>query len=645
MGLKAHHYKPFVITIVISVLISFGSEAAAEAFRSVPRVARNPAFSVPAILRPRVDFWIDVFTRYGKRHIVFHHRSFPQATFMVVDMSKDVQGMSDVQIDRYKKKIIKKYTAEIKKALGHLAQGKAPVTRLQQTVQKEMAFLPSGVGKYKQAVSEGLVRTQTGIKEKYAEAIVRSGRYLHVIEQIFVKDHGLPVELTRLPFIESSFDYKAYSSVGAAGIWQFMRRTAKSYMKVNNLVDERRDVVSSTRGAAKYLGYAYEKLSSWPLALTSYNHGIAGVSRRVKKAGTRDLSRIIEHPTERYMGFASTNFYPEFLAALEVYDNVSRYFPGLKIESPRHFAQYKLPNSVSVKYVQSKLGIDTEALKELNYAVSSRVWSGYYRLPYGYVLKVPPEYGPKLARLKTPETGASRIAPGTSSVHGGTVYKVRRGDTLSKIARRYRTSVSRLRSINGLHSDLVRVGELLVVKQRTASVRSATEQGGVKYYKVRSGDTLSGIAKSFGTSINALRQQNGLKSSRIQVGQSLKVGQVVKDRAPSQTVSSVPRTVDTAYYTVRRGDTLYSIGRRFGISVATVKRMNSLSSSRIKIGQKLKVQVAAGSATSASSTYKVRSGDSLWSISKKLRVSIPSLKRANNLRGNTLHVGQVLRVP
>ena len=300
-----------LLAILFIFFVQSGALSAAPAHHS-----RHSEFRVSEGLRARVDFWIDIFARYGKHQMVIHHRHYPQAIFGVLDLRQAAQEMGPVQLDLYRKKQEKALVARIERVLTMLAEGGQPTDPFEQHVQSVMRLIPGGPGKYREAIKEELVRSQTGIREKYAEAIRRASRYMHILERIFVRDYGLPMELTRLPFIESSFDYQAYSSVGAAGIWQFMRATGRKYMTINNVVDERRDVIASTRAAARYLQNAYNALGSWPLAVTSYNHGVVGVARKVRRLGTSNITEIIEHPRERLFGFASSNFYPEFLAAL-----------------------------------------------------------------------------------------------------------------------------------------------------------------------------------------------------------------------------------------------------------------------------------------------------------------------------------------
>jgi membrane-bound lytic murein transglycosylase D len=167
------------------------------------------------------------------------------------------------------------------------------------------------------AAEDGRVRAQRGIMERFTNGLRTSRLYLPEMERIF-RAEGLPVELTRLPLIESCFDVGAYSKVGAAGIWQFMPATARLYMEVNDAVDERRDPIASTYGAARYLTRAYQRLGTWPLAITSYNHGQNGIAHAIDEMGTTNIVRIIRYYDGPSFGFASRNFYAEFLAALDI---------------------------------------------------------------------------------------------------------------------------------------------------------------------------------------------------------------------------------------------------------------------------------------------------------------------------------------
>lgn len=488
------------------------------------KTSRSRDFQIPEILQGRVNFWIDVFTKHGKNQAVVHHRNFPQAIFTVMDFRVQAESLNPVQLERFKDRALKAKIREIEAALSRLASGQPAQSELEKKVYSAMKLVPGGPGKYKQAVKEGLVRSQTGIREKYGEAVRRSGRYLHAIEKIFVQDYGLPVELTRLPFIESSFDYQAYSSVGAAGIWQFMPLTGRKYMTVNRLIDERRDVLAASKGAARYLQSAYSALGNWPLAITSYNHGVAGVSRKVRQMGTSNLAKIIEDPNTRAFGFASSNFYPEFLAALEVYDHKHTYFPDIQLEAPRHFVEVSLPRATSVAHISKQLEIGMDELRSYNYAISETIWQGRSAIPAGYTLKLPASASSKVYALRIPEARVVQVAPPASSVYGGTVYRVRSGDTLSSIAKKFKITLSELKSINGLSSNNLRIGQALQVKGGGGDIptRKTPEVISARHYTVKPGDSLWSISRKFKIDVNKLRDSNKV-SKGIRPGQILNI--------------------------------------------------------------------------------------------------------------------------
>lgn len=538
-------------------------------------------FAVPGALRQRVNFWRDIFTKYGKGHLVIHHRQFPQIVFLVLDLTRELQSYDPVSFSKFKSRVERENVERLRREFEVLAQGNQPRTAMQRLIAQKMSALGGGAEKYATVLREDLIRTQTGIREKYAEAVWRSGRYMKHIEKIFVEEYGLPVELTRLPFIESSFDYTAYSSVGAAGIWQFMPRTGKLYMTVNQTVDERRDPIASSRAAAKYLIEARRRLGNWPLALTSYNHGIAGVAGKVRKYGTSDISQLIENQREQAFGFASSNFYPEFLAAVEIYQNYRRYFPGLELRPLLRVREVRLAQATSVQHILRQTGLSLEALKECNYALSRHVWNGRYKIPAGYRLKIPEGGGipdvrpPRLYQIEpiAPVSGPSISAPptvpeverrSTSAVYGGIIYTVRRGDTLLSIAKKFDTTVKELQRINKLKAPKVREGQLLTIKTAEGSDPGAA-------------DELAPLAS------NAQPLKGTIKKTAEKRSTAAK-------RASTKT-EATPRTATT--YTVRKGDTMWSISRKFAISVDELSRANTVAKRGLVAGQKLKIPAKA----------------------------------------------------
>ena len=295
------------------------------------------------------------------------------------------------------------------------------------------------------------VKAQRGIKERTAAGLKRAGRYLPQMQQIF-KDRGLPVELTYIPLLESSYEINARSHAGALGMWQFMRRTGKQFMRVNASLDERRDPLESTRAAASFLKQAYESLGNWPLAITSYNFGPAGMARAVAEVGSDDLVELIQKYNHPYWGYPPKNFYAEFLVAIDIGKNFKQYFPGLELDSPVTIREVELKRNTSLASVINSSGLRQDAFLGWNPALSK----GVRIVPAGYRVKLPTDR--TMERIV--EVAERRAQEQPQVVR----HRVKRGETLMQIARRYGASVERILQVNGLRkAHLLQVGMTLVI--------------------------------------------------------------------------------------------------------------------------------------------------------------------------------------
>jgi membrane-bound lytic murein transglycosylase D len=203
------------------------------------------------------------------------------------------------------------------------------------------------------------------------------------------REAGLPEDLAYLPHVESSFQNHAASSVGAAGMWQFMPDTARHFGMLNAAVDERRDPVASAQGAARYLGNAHDRLGTWPLALTSYNHGVGGMKRAQEVYGN-DFATIVRNYSGPGFGFASRNFYAEFLAAREIARNPQRFFPeGVRYEPPLNLDRVRLRQTVNVTTLANYYEVSPWELTRLNQAWKPAAQSGLIALPAGTLVWLP----------------------------------------------------------------------------------------------------------------------------------------------------------------------------------------------------------------------------------------------------------------
>jgi membrane-bound lytic murein transglycosylase D len=308
---------------------------------------------------------------------------------------------------------------------------------------------------------ERRVRAQRGVKDRFALGLSRSQKHMDQIQQIF-EEEGLPRELAYLPLVESFFDTSARSRVGAVGMWQFMRPTGQQFLKINNSVDERKDPLDSTRGAARLLKRNYQALGNWPLAVTAYNHGRDGMLRAVREVGTTDLVEIIRVHDSRTFGFVSKNFYAEFLAALEVVKESHEHFPELEYHPPFTLHELELARSISVAALLKPLAVSRKEFFQWNPALNPRT----EQIPKGYRVKVPAEkldvFPPAFRRLAAtePVQAGSRDGDRTSHVR----HRVTRGETLWEIAKAYDTTVAAISRVNGIHrAHTLAIGQQLTI--------------------------------------------------------------------------------------------------------------------------------------------------------------------------------------
>lgn len=492
----------------VTVLFVLGAgQAAAQ--------APEEAFPRPASLEPAVSFWTRVYTEVGTNGGFLHDPVDLSVVYEVIELDDDVnRGERRREIDRRSK-----HYGDI---LNRLADG--PRNGLSTEEARVLALWPKDVSNGALRQAAGRIRFQLGQAERFQTGLARSGRWKLFILEVLA-ERGLPSELAVLPHVESSFDPTAYSKVGAAGMWQFTRSTGLRYMQIDHIVDERRDPFLSTYAAAQLLADNYAVIESWPLALTAYNHGLAGMRRAVSQTGTKDIGVIVERYKSRMFGFASRNFYAAFLAALDVDRNPERYFGPVSIETPDRGTAVRLPDYMAVSTVANALDISTSDLARLNPALLDTVWRGDKFVPKGFPLRVPASAAADAsARLEAVPSTARFAAQQPDEYH-----RVRRGDTLSVIAGRYGISVAALVSANGLRSShLIREGQTLTLPipggraPLPASLGDAVANDG--RYVVRRGDSIARIARRLGVDENALLAANAIiDKNRIYEGQSLEI--------------------------------------------------------------------------------------------------------------------------
>ena len=472
-----------------------------------------PAYSVaqsgelfprPAELEPAINFWVRVYTEVDTQSGFLH----------------DSQNLGVIYTSLpLERRTIESRRVAIQEDLRALATGKRD--QLSQSQAATLASWPADVSNQTLRAAASNVRWQLGQSDRFLSGLQRSGAYRAHINTV-LREKGLPIELGVLPHVESSFNPGAYSSASAAGMWQFTRGTGQRFMRIDHIVDERMDPYMATNAAMSLLEYNYSVLGSWPLALTAYNHGAAGIARAVRETKTSAIEEIIANYKGRAFGFASRNFYPQFLAVLQVENDARRYFGDVRLNAAPDFREVETDAFIDAEVFASSIGISLEQLKEDNRALRPVVWEGNKRIPKGFVMKVR-EAAIPVGNLLAMVASDFKFDVQTPDI----AYVVERGDSLSVIASRFHTSVSRLSALNQLASrDRLQIGQRLLLPQddvassRPAELAQAAPRDGI--YTVRRGDTVSLIAARYGLTEQSLLGINGIQDPhRIYPGQQI----------------------------------------------------------------------------------------------------------------------------
>lgn len=432
-------------------------------------------FSVPKSLEERFNFWLQIYTRYTSEQGVLHDSKYINLIYREVDFMSLV---SDSNINPFlkskmKSKMVKEAKKEIKAALMRLhdLSRKGPPAMDKLTAEEVDLWKKfeniNEPNKFLNAARNGRLRFQLGQKDRIQLGILYSGRYIKKMEKIF-RDENLPVELTRLPFVESSFNIFARSKAAASGIWQFMPRTGRQYMKVNRLIDERNDPIVATKAAVKLMKLNYKILETWPLAVTAYNQGAGGLLRMSNKLKTKDLSEIIDKGTHSRFGFAGENFYTCFITMLHVEANADKYFGPVQRAPELKYEIVTLPSSVDWKEFVSWFGNDEDMAKLFNPHINTRGKRKNFELMRGVDVRIPLEKKETaMAAIESLGKKSSHVVAKKSFEKESSeesVYTVKSGDTLYDISRELGVPLQNLMDANDIDSpSRIKPGLKLVI--------------------------------------------------------------------------------------------------------------------------------------------------------------------------------------
>jgi membrane-bound lytic murein transglycosylase D len=524
MGGRAMVLLPGVFALFLLAQLS-GVAADSASPRTDPAAAADPFPPVPE-LRPQIEFWIDVFTHLHQNEVLLHDAQFPGLRYEIFTLPGTLdEGLNRDQasfLDAHKERL----AARLETLEAKLGRGES-LSPSEQELQQRLEAVGGRDAVHNAAQR---VRSQRGLRERFLAGVRRSGRYLDQMRLIFA-EQNLPPDLVYLPHVESSFNIEARSTAGAAGIWQFTRPTGRRYLHVSDALDERLDPIAATRAAAAYLRSAHELLGDWALAVTSYNHGTTGVLRASNQYG-QDLERIVREYRSDSFGFASRNFYTEFLAVREILSHPETYFnEPLKLDAPVQLRSLVLPRPVSAPRLARVVGADVERLAEVNPAWMNKAVRGKVSLPANTEVWLPG--GIRVAgndigsQLRVAERNAPPLPAVDGQVRTGH-YRVRAGDTLGSIALHQGISLSALRSLNGIKSDShhIRTGQQLKLPVTSAETRhvAVTSKAKSGLHLVRDGENPFIIAQRYKISLSSLLAENGLvQDAIIHPGQRLRI--------------------------------------------------------------------------------------------------------------------------
>ncbi len=536
-----------------------------------PAAADSNLFPVPDIIKPNVAFWVRIYTEVSLQDGILHDRDYPQVVYEKMSNGDKTGKKLGELIDQHRKVYVDAIIAVRDSAPAKWGDKEKRVAEL-------FKALPEGaiIG------AEERIRHQGGQRERFKLGLERSTMYLDTISAI-LKKNGVPDELKYLPHVESSFDAEAYSKVGAAGLWQFMRSTGKLYMKIDYMFDERRDPIVSTNAAAKFLKSNYDMLGAWPLAITAYNHGPNGIRGAVEKLGTRDIAVILQKHESASFRFASKNFYSCFVAVLQIVEKPEKYFKDIKYRPKFAATGIKLPSAIKTDALCKALGITESEFETLNPSLRPVVFSQKKPLPAGYNVNIPSRVSAEtaLAAINRAPAPTRSTPKETAEPESEGYYTIVSGDNLQSIAKRLGVQMSELAAANNItNSSKIQVGQVLLIPSGEAGW-GATVTASKPAAKAGAVDTTKAVAVD--TTKAAIVSKPAPKTTSTGTAKTKPSADTVKTASVDTLKKAVAvATVDTAKTTVASKSV--SIDTTIAVPVDTTKKVSTIVDSTKTVG-------------------------------------------------------------
>jgi membrane-bound lytic murein transglycosylase D len=575
----------------------------------------------PPALEPDVQFWIRVYTQISTDAGFIHDQHDLSVVYETLHFDADMPPAArQREVDAERRRF--------HDILLRLASRVAPAS----PEERRVRALWADASATRLAAAADDVRFQLGQSDRFRAGLVRAGAWQSHIAEVLAQ-MGLPPELAVLPDVESSFNPAAYSKVGAAGLWQFLRSTGRRFLRIDAAVDERFDPFRETEAAAQLLAYNYRLLGTWPLAITAYNHGAAGMLRAREQLGTTDIVRIVRDYHSPSFGFASRNFYVSFLAALAVTQDPQKYFGTLPRSAPIRFHEVRMPARAQAAELLRALNIDRHALEQLNPALRPAVWSGRRAIPAGYVLRLPAAQSDWTSQLLAQRLGgAHEVQVAVTQRLAGTAPAGRAGAGPGA-ARADVRPVALAPAAAAAATDVLldsRADTAGTVLQAAAAMAS-----GPQFYLVQPQDTISSIADRTGVPLARLMTLNAIPGQDfLYEGERLRL----VPQAPAPGTAITPSTAALAQQAVQEDqqeDQAVALANR----LAAVNEPVSAAEAQAEGPQLLPGIGAPQSAdpvdysVAADGSIRVVAAETLGHYAEWLDVSAERLRVLNRLRG------------
>lgn len=687
---------PFCKKIFFFVLLVFGLLNANPFYENNLNLQCSQDFPCPDSIKDRVTFWVAVFSKYGSDQVIFHDAKVPHRVFSTLNTD-----LGCIRKNNHDFQVIEQERTRVEKALHALhstLSQKKPLSPEQDVLYDN--FKGSPISDILDSAQR--VRCQNGNKTRFEQGLKVYNQYKNYIEKILL-EHNVSLDIQYLPFVESAYNPKAYSRVGAAGLWQIMPATARRLgLQVNASIDERFDPILATTGAAKYLKNSQEILDSYllnlglssnnqlgPYIITSYNYGVGGAKKMLRDVGL-DYGKVLDAYKSKRSGVAVQNFYSSFLAARYVAINRQKYFPHIN-EAQGNFPmvrnKFKLKEVRSAEHIAEFFNVDLDEFKQLNPVLTHRVIKGKRNIPKDTSIYLPTRLNITPAILED-----YWRHPFVNKLLLEQKYKVVAGDTACGIARDFNISCKELIDENALgRRGLIRVGQIITIPSRQrppVSTSSSARVALVEQPKVESSapkmepltkdipeqkqpsllTTVDFIGPPLPPKLALIKEQGPMDASIEEtlhaegIGESLFIEQEKRN--------------NTTYYSihVETEETLGHYAEWLNLpNTASIRMLNKMSNSNIVIDEKIYLPINESTANTKIKSfentridfhkslhdrfhehfiiselqhYTVQSGDNLTTISKKFKVPTWLIRRFNpEIKHLGLQKGESLKIP